>query len=56
MILIYIESEMRELWKSFERDSKFPVEAIIFIRIEYYESSKTQKIMEYYIFDYDNLH
>ena len=56
VVLAHTESEMRELWKSFERDSKFPAEAITFVRIEYYESSKAQKIMECYVSDCGNLH
>src|SRR5947207_15888182 len=56
VVLISIESQMRALWRSFEQDSKFPVEAVIFVRVQYYESSKARKIMECYMFNYDNLH
>jgi hypothetical protein len=56
VVLAHTESEMRELWKSFERDSKFPAEAVAYVRIEYYESSKAKKIMECYMSNSGNLH
>ena len=56
VVLVHTESEMRELWKLFKGDSKFPTEAVTFVRIEYYESSKAQKIMECYVSDCNNLH
>src|SRR5437016_2114826 len=49
------ETQMRGLWRTLLEEGTFPEDAVEYVRREYYESSKAQKIMECYIFDAGNL-
>ena len=46
---------MRGLWRTLFEEGTFPEDVVEYVRREYYESSKAQKIMECYIFDAGNL-
>jgi hypothetical protein len=50
------EQEMRTTWNSKIECGQFPPEAIAYVKKEYYESPKAQKIMECFVFDSSNLH
>jgi len=50
------ETQMRGLWRTLFEEGTFPEDAVEYVRREYYESSKAQKIMECYVFDAGNLH
>jgi hypothetical protein len=49
------ETQMRGLWRTLFEEGIFPEDAVEYVRREYYESLKAQKIMECYIFDMGNL-
>ena len=50
------EQEMRTAWNAKIQCGQFPPEAIAYVKKEYYESPKAQKIMECFVFDSCNLH
>ena len=49
------ETQMRGLWRTLFEEGTFPEDAVEYVRQEYYESLKAQKIMECYVFDAGNL-
>ena len=49
------KTQMRDLWRTLFEEETFSENAIEYVRREYYESSKTQKIMECFVFDTRNL-
>jgi len=49
------KTQMRGLWRTLFEEGTFPEDAVEYVKREYYESPKAQKIMECYIFDAGNL-
>jgi len=50
------EVQMRALWVSAVEGGGFPVEAVAYVKKEYYDGPKARKLMECYIYDCGNLH